>query len=67
MLESNSGVQSAEVSRGNGFASQSDPRVRFGLGQDTTIKSLRIVWPDGKEQTVGDAKTETYHEITEPN
>jgi hypothetical protein len=67
ILESSSGVQSAEVSRGNGFASQSDPRVRFGMGPDTTIKSLRIVWPDGKEQTVGDTKTETYHEITEPN
>jgi enediyne biosynthesis protein E4 len=67
ILESNSSVQSAEVSRGNGFASQSDPRMRFGLGQDATIKSVRILWPDGKEQTLSDVKTETYHEITESN
>jgi hypothetical protein len=67
ILESNSSVQSAEVSRGNGFASQSDPRVRFGLGQDATIKSVRILWPDGKEETLSDVKTETYHEITESN
>jgi enediyne biosynthesis protein E4 len=67
ILESNSSTQTAEVSRGNGFASQSDPRVRFGLGQDATIKSIKILWPDGKEQILNAVKTEQYHEITEQN
>jgi hypothetical protein len=67
LLETASFTQTAEVSRGNGFASQSDPRVHFGLGQSSAIRSVRIVWPDGKEQLLTDFKTDAYNEITEPN
>jgi len=67
ILESFLGVQTAEVSRGNSFASQSDPRVRFGLGGDTRIQRVRIAWPDGKEQTLTDVAVDRYHEINESN
>jgi hypothetical protein len=33
-----------------GFASSSDPRVHFGLGRSSVVKSLEITWPSGKRQ-----------------
>jgi hypothetical protein len=33
-----------------GFQSMVDPEIHFGLGEATLIDSLRIWWPDGKEQ-----------------
>ncbi len=32
-----------------GFQSSVDPRLNFGLGQTTTIDSLIVQWPDGKQ------------------
>jgi hypothetical protein len=66
-VESELGTQTAEISRGNGFASQSDPRVRFGLGADTAIKRIEITWPDGKVQALTDMKMDAYNELTESN
>jgi hypothetical protein len=66
-IESKLGRQTAEVSSGNGFASQSDPRVRFGLGGDEAVERLRIRWPDGKVQALTDVKMDAYNEITESN
>jgi enediyne biosynthesis protein E4 len=65
VLESDLGTQTSEVSRGNGFASQSDPRVRFGLGKNIAIRQLRIFWPDGEVQLLDRLKLDTYNEITE--
>ncbi len=31
-----------------GFLSQGDRRLHFGLGGQSTIESLRVVWPDGE-------------------
>ncbi len=36
-----------------GFQSMVDPRIHFGLGADTLVDSLKISWPDGKEQKMG--------------
>ncbi len=35
---------------GTGYLSQSDGRLLFGLGTDTTVDSLTIRWPSGLEQ-----------------
>jgi len=35
-----------------GFESSSDTRLHFGLGADSTIDSMLIVWPDQKFQTI---------------
>ncbi|HEY1349415.1 MAG TPA: CRTAC1 family protein [Ktedonobacteraceae bacterium] len=53
------------VDPGNGFASQSERRLLFGLGKLTHIDALEIRWPDGKvEQTPGLA-IDRYHTLTE--
>ena len=65
-LVTSRGRQFTEVSRGNGFASQSDPRVRFGLG-DAAVVQVHITWPDGRMQNVDELQTGVYHEIHETN
>jgi thiol-disulfide isomerase/thioredoxin len=36
---------------GSGYLSQSDGRLLFGLGSESTVQSLSIRWPSGQEQT----------------
>jgi len=35
-----------------GFQSSVSPVLHFGLAQDSTIDSLRVIWPTGKEQKI---------------
>ena len=42
--------QRGDVLSGGSFASSSDPRVLFGLGDATSIDQVEVVWPDGKRQ-----------------
>ena len=39
--------QTAEVTAGGGYLSQSTPNLYFGL-QNSTIERIEVVWPDGK-------------------
>ena len=39
--------QRADVFSGGSYASNSDPRLHFGLGSSTKIDKLEIRWPDG--------------------
>jgi len=46
--------QLREVSGGAGYCSQNDLRVHFGLGDATTVESVRIEWPSGITQFLRD-------------
>lgn len=37
-----------------GFQSSVEPSVLFGLGNNQNIEELKVVWPDGKTETLGD-------------
>jgi hypothetical protein len=50
----------------NGFESESDHRVLFGLGPDPLIDSIRIRWPLGTVQELGALDMDRYHALTEP-
>lgn len=39
-----------------GYLSTDDPRAHFGLGNVTKIDSIRVNWPDGKQQVLTDVK-----------
>ena len=41
------GTQIRERDGGNGFSGQSDPRLHFGLGSESTVQLLEVRWPDG--------------------
>jgi len=51
-IESASGKQWNMVRSGSSYCSQSDLAVTFGLGADTSVKTLQIDWPSGEKQTL---------------
>ena len=55
-----------EVAPYNGYVSQSDSRLHFGLGliQKDTV-NIDIYWPSGIIQRIDNIKTNRYHIITE--
>ncbi len=49
-----------------GFMSSSDKRVHFGLGSETTIKTVEIRWPSGIRQTLEGVKVDSLLKVEEP-
>ncbi|MCK5345735.1 MAG: VCBS repeat-containing protein, partial [Candidatus Heimdallarchaeota archaeon] len=47
-----------------GFQSMMDPEIHFGLGYADLIDSLRICWPDGKEQYLNNVNSDQLIEIS---
>ena len=47
-------MQMQEQSPTRGWQSSVDPRLHFGLGPAARIDTLRVVWPDGRFQTMTD-------------
>ena len=45
-----------EVYTARGYLSSSDPVISIGLGTSTQIKSLKILWPDGKKSMMENIK-----------
>ncbi len=40
-----------EVGASSSYMSQDEMTLRFGLGEASVVEKLRIVWPDGSEET----------------
>lgn len=55
-LFSKGNMQFAEQSPVRGFSSSIDLRLHFGVGNNTAIDSLKIQWPDDKEQLIKNVK-----------
>lgn len=49
-----------------GYASSSEPVVRFGLGKETSAKQIEIRWPSGQMQTLKDVKADQLLKVREP-
>ena len=64
-LVSAQGSQIKTVVSGEGFLSDSDKRLVFGLGDQTAIERLVVKWPSGLEQTVEAPSIERYWVIRE--
>lgn len=47
-----------EVAPARGFQSSVDCRLHFGLGPSKKIDSVRVEWPDGREQMIADLVTD---------
>jgi enediyne biosynthesis protein E4 len=58
-------VQTREVSRTDGYLSQRDARLLFGLGGHTRVDSVEIRWPDGGLQVLYDLPVSRYVIIRE--
>ena len=58
--------QLQQVSGGNGFASQNDRRVHFGLGKNPKIEKAVIHWPSGAVQTLDNLTPDRLYTVKEP-
>ena len=66
-LTSGSGkVQYRTVSTAGSYASANDRRAAFGIGGETTIKQIHILWPSGTEQTIDNPKPDQILRVAEP-
>ena len=49
-----------------GYASSSEPLVRFGLGKEGAAAMVQIRWPSGKQQELRDVKADQVLKVREP-
>jgi hypothetical protein len=49
-----------------GYGSSSDRRVHFGLGTESKVQALEVVWPSGVRQTLRDLSADQVLKIKEP-
>jgi hypothetical protein len=61
-----SGAQYGDVNTSVGYGCSSDRRVHFGLGPDTVVGELTIVWPSGKTQTLSHVAADQILSVREP-
>ena len=47
---------SGEVQSGTSFLSQNDPRLHFGLGEQTSYDRIEVQWPGGRRETFSGGK-----------
>jgi len=55
-----------EVTTSVGYASSSDSRVHFGLGQNSKLKELEVRWPSGLRQVLHEVQGDRILIIEEP-
>jgi enediyne biosynthesis protein E4 len=58
--------QLQQVAGGNGFASQNDRRIHFGLGRNPQMEKAVIRWPSGTVQTLSDLAPNRLYPVKEP-
>jgi hypothetical protein len=54
------------ISGGNGFASENDRRLHFGLGKNPVIEKAVIRWPSGATQTLPSPAPNQFYNVKEP-
>ena len=64
-LQQGNDKRQQEVRSGDGYISQSDLRLHFGLGQSAKADKLVIRWPSGLAETVSGLAANHYYEIRE--
>ncbi len=65
-IESALGMQVRTLGLARGYLSSSEPAVHFGLGEDTVIKRMTVIWPSGHEQIFENLAADRRYTITEP-
>ena len=64
-LEQGNDKRAKEVRSGDGYISQSDLRLHFGLGKSPTAEKVVIRWPSGLVETLSDLPANQYYVIRE--
>ncbi|CDF79885.1 ASPIC/UnbV domain-containing protein [Formosa agariphila KMM 3901] len=58
------GEQLQELTLTRGFQSSVAPNLHFGLGDETTIQKMEVIWPDNKQQILEDIKANQILEVS---
>lgn len=58
-------VQTKEVTAGSGYAVQNELRVTAGMGTQSQVDELRVVWPDGTESVYTNMETNKHYLVVE--
>ena len=64
-LEQGADKHEKEVRSGDGFISQSDLRLHFGLGKSSKAEKVVIRWPSGLVETLSDLSANQYYVVRE--
>ncbi len=65
-IQTAKGIQVRQLILARGVLSSSEPIVHFGLGEETRIQQLDVIWPNGTFQTFKDLASDERLTITEP-
>ncbi len=65
-IETASGVQVRPLVLARGYMSSSEPVAHFGLGDDTLLQRVTVLWPDGGRQEFKNLPVDCRLTITEP-
>jgi hypothetical protein len=57
--------QVQEVTPAGSYLSSNDPRIIFGLGTATSVKSVEIRWPGGRVERIANPPLDRYLTIRE--
>src|ERR1700759_5394932 len=66
-LTTSHGSQYWTVSTAGSYLSSNDKRAHFGLGTDTTARTIEIIWPSGIHQTLTNVAANHLVRVDEPN
>jgi enediyne biosynthesis protein E4 len=58
-------VQLGEVISGGSYLSQNDLRIHFGLGNHARVDKAKILWPDGKVETLTNLTADRFYWVRE--
>jgi hypothetical protein len=58
-------TQRREIRAGNGYLSQSSLDAEFGLGANTSVTTLEIIWPDGEVQTISNPPIDGVYSVVQ--
>ena len=58
-------VQMDEVRAGGSYLSQNDPRLHFGLGQQSRMAKVEVRWPSGSTEVLNDLPADFIYTIVE--
>jgi len=67
IVYNNKGISVQENIATRGFMSAKDNSLNFGLGKDSIIDSIQIIWPKGKFQTIKKVKANQILKVSHSN
>lgn len=65
-LLTSAGMQSRAITSARGWLSASETTALFGLGDETAVEQLEILWPGGTRQVFTDLEADQFYTIYEP-